>query len=114
MKVDRKTILQDSYRTISKVRKADLLKARLWIEFRNEKGLDYGGVAREWFYLLSKDMFNPYYGLFEYSATWVSFSSVFLQYVALSGFIDIASLKNLYYQRRQTYLGMRSGSVTNE
>jgi hypothetical protein len=25
-------------------------------------------VAREWFYLLSKEMFNPYYGLFEYSA----------------------------------------------
>jgi E3 ubiquitin-protein ligase NEDD4 len=23
---------------------------------------------REWFYLLSKEMFNPYYGLFEYSA----------------------------------------------
>ena len=34
-----------------------------------EVGLDYGGVAREWFYLLSKEMFNPYYGLFEYSAT---------------------------------------------
>lgn len=30
--------------------------------------LDYGGLAREWFYLLSKEMFNPYYGLFEYSA----------------------------------------------
>ena len=23
---------------------------------------------REWFYLLSKEVFNPYYGLFEYSA----------------------------------------------
>ena len=41
---------------------------RLWIEFDGEVGLDYGGVAREWFYLLSKEMFNPYYGLFEYSA----------------------------------------------
>ena len=37
-------------------------------EFDGEIGLDYGGVAREWFYLLSKEMFNPYYGLFEYSA----------------------------------------------
>ena len=44
---------------------------RLWIEFDGEVGLDYGGLAREWFYLLSKEMFNPYYGLFEYSATWV-------------------------------------------
>ncbi|CAK8678232.1 unnamed protein product [Clavelina lepadiformis] len=69
MKVDRKTILNDSYRAITRVKKADLLKARLWIEFNKEKGLDYGGVAREWFYLLSKEMFNPYYGLFEYSAT---------------------------------------------
>ena len=48
--------------------KVDILKTKLWIEFDNEVGLDYGGLAREWFYLLSKDMFNPYYGLFEYSA----------------------------------------------
>ena len=47
----------------------DILKTKLWIEFDGEIGLDYGGVAREWFYLLSKEMFNPYYGLFEYSAT---------------------------------------------
>lgn len=41
---------------------------RLWIVFDGEQGLDYGGVAREFFYLLSNHMFNPYYGLFEYSA----------------------------------------------
>uniref|UniRef100_F6PPP8 E3 ubiquitin-protein ligase n=1 Tax=Ciona intestinalis TaxID=7719 RepID=F6PPP8_CIOIN len=69
MKVDRRTILNDSYRVISRVKKPEFLKSRLWIEFNKEKGLDYGGVAREWFYLLSKEMFNPYYGLFEYSAT---------------------------------------------
>ena len=37
------------------------------MEFEGEVGLDYGGVARDWFYYLSKEMFNPYYGLFEYS-----------------------------------------------
>ena len=42
---------------------------KFFAEFDGEIGLDYGGVAREWFYLLSKEMFNPYYGLFEYSAT---------------------------------------------
>lgn len=31
---------------------------------------------REWFYLLSKEVFNPYYGLFEYSARWVKQSTV--------------------------------------
>ncbi|XP_053573480.1 E3 ubiquitin-protein ligase NEDD4 isoform X2 [Bombina bombina] len=69
MKLRRTALLEDSYRKIISVKRADILKARLWIEFDSEKGLDYGGVAREWFFLISKEMFNPYYGLFEYSAT---------------------------------------------
>jgi len=71
IKVRRSTLLEDSYRQIHCIptNKVDTLKTKLWIEFDNEVGLDYGGVAREWFYLLSKEMFNPYYGLFEYSAT---------------------------------------------
>ncbi|XP_026090876.1 E3 ubiquitin-protein ligase NEDD4-like isoform X7 [Carassius auratus] len=69
MKLHRNNILEESYRRIMSLKKPDNLKARLWIEFESEKGLDYGGVAREWFFLLSKEMFNPYYGLFEYSAT---------------------------------------------
>uniref|UniRef100_A0A672ZAB0 E3 ubiquitin-protein ligase n=1 Tax=Sphaeramia orbicularis TaxID=375764 RepID=A0A672ZAB0_9TELE len=69
MKLRRNAVLEDSYRRILSVKRPDLLKARLWVEFEGEKGLDYGGVAREWFFLMSKEMFNPYYGLFEYSAT---------------------------------------------
>ncbi|XP_025054253.1 E3 ubiquitin-protein ligase NEDD4-like isoform X7 [Alligator sinensis] len=69
MKLHRNNIFEESYRRIMSVKRPDVLKARLWIEFEAEKGLDYGGVAREWFFLLSKEMFNPYYGLFEYSAT---------------------------------------------
>ncbi|XP_022068697.2 E3 ubiquitin-protein ligase NEDD4-like isoform X1 [Acanthochromis polyacanthus] len=69
MKMRRNAVLEDSYRRILSVKKADLLKARLWVEFEGEKALDYGGLAREWFFLMSKEMFNPYYGLFEYSAT---------------------------------------------
>ncbi|XP_051960105.1 E3 ubiquitin-protein ligase NEDD4-like isoform X3 [Xyrauchen texanus] len=69
MKLHRNNIFEESYRRIMSLKKPDNLKARLWIEFESEKGLDYGGVAREWFFLLSKEMFNPYYGLFEYSAT---------------------------------------------
>ncbi|XP_074474586.1 E3 ubiquitin-protein ligase NEDD4 isoform X2 [Sebastes fasciatus] len=69
MKMRRNALLEDSYRRILSVKRADLLKARLWVEFEGEKGLDYGGIAREWFFLMSREMFNPYYGLFEYSAT---------------------------------------------
>ncbi|XP_011163216.1 E3 ubiquitin-protein ligase NEDD4 isoform X4 [Solenopsis invicta] len=69
IKVGRNNILEDSYRIISSVNRVDILKTKLWVEFEGEVGLDYGGLAREWFFLLSKEMFNPYYGLFEYSAT---------------------------------------------
>lgn len=68
VKVRRTSIFEDSYRIINSVSKTDILKTKLWIEFEGELGLDYGGLAREWFFLLSKEMFNPYYGLFEYSA----------------------------------------------
>jgi len=68
IKVSRATILEDSYRIVSNAPRTDLLKTKLWVEFEGEVGLDYGGLAREWFFLLSKEMFNPYYGLFEYSA----------------------------------------------
>ncbi|XP_052794019.1 E3 ubiquitin-protein ligase NEDD4-like isoform X2 [Mya arenaria] len=69
IKVTRKNVFEDSYRAVMGIKRPDLFKTRLWIEFDGEAGLDYGGVSREWFFLLSKEMFNPYYGLFEYSAT---------------------------------------------
>ncbi|GMT20872.1 hypothetical protein PFISCL1PPCAC_12169, partial [Pristionchus fissidentatus] len=43
-------------------------KAKLTIAFDDEDGLDYGGPSRELFFLLSRELFNPYYGLFEYTA----------------------------------------------
>lgn len=54
------------YRQILNLRVPQLQK-KLLIKFRGEDGLDYGGIAREWIYLLSHDMLNPYYGLFQYS-----------------------------------------------
>ncbi|MEQ2184777.1 hypothetical protein GOODEAATRI_011589, partial [Goodea atripinnis] len=43
------------------------LRRRLWIHFPGEEGLDYGGVSREWFFLLSHEVLNPMYCLFEYA-----------------------------------------------
>ena len=34
------------------------------VKFSGEEGLDYGGVRREWFELLCKEIFHPSYGLF--------------------------------------------------
>ncbi|KAL3876572.1 hypothetical protein ACJMK2_034407 [Sinanodonta woodiana] len=66
MEVSREEIFEDSYRQVMKMRAKDLRK-RLMVKFKGEEGLDYGGVAREWLYLLSHEMLNPYYGLFQYA-----------------------------------------------
>lgn len=67
VKVRRSHIFEDSFAEITRQSPTDL-KKRLMIKFDGEEGLDYGGVSREFFFLLSHEMFNPFYGLFEYSA----------------------------------------------
>uniref|UniRef100_A0A1I8FFY6 HECT-type E3 ubiquitin transferase n=1 Tax=Macrostomum lignano TaxID=282301 RepID=A0A1I8FFY6_9PLAT len=44
------------------------LRKRLYIQFKGEEGLDYGGLAREWFFHLSHELMNPMYCLFEYAS----------------------------------------------
>jgi E3 ubiquitin-protein ligase NEDD4 len=80
IKVRRDHIFEDSYAEIMRQSAGDL-KKRLMIKFDGEDGLDYGGLSRslpqlltpsnfyrEFFFLLSHEMFNPFYCLFEYSA----------------------------------------------
>ncbi|SSD61350.1 probable E3 ubiquitin-protein ligase RSP5 [Saccharomycodes ludwigii] len=67
IKVRRKNIFEDAYQEIMRQTPEDL-KKRLMIKFDGEEGLDYGGVSREFFFLLSHEMFNPIYCLFEYSS----------------------------------------------
>ncbi|KAF3936391.1 hypothetical protein ABW19_dt0201634 [Dactylella cylindrospora] len=67
VKVRRNHIFEDSYAEIMRQHPNDL-KKRLMVKFDGEDGLDYGGLSREFFFLLSHEMFNPFYCLFEYSA----------------------------------------------
>uniref|UniRef100_A0A8C9TWL5 HECT-type E3 ubiquitin transferase n=1 Tax=Scleropages formosus TaxID=113540 RepID=A0A8C9TWL5_SCLFO len=62
----RKTLFEDSFQQIMSFNSQDL-RRRLWVIFPGEEGLDYGGVAREWFFLLSHEVLNPMYCLFEYA-----------------------------------------------
>ncbi|CAG4968025.1 unnamed protein product [Colias eurytheme] len=62
----RQTLFEDSYHQIMRL-PAYELRRRLYIIFRGEEGLDYGGVSREWFFLLSHEVLNPMYCLFEYA-----------------------------------------------
>lgn len=65
--VRRSNIFEDAYGEIMRFPPSEL-KKRLMIKFHGEDGLDYGGLSREFFFLLSHEMFNPFYCLFEYSA----------------------------------------------
>ena len=68
MSIRREFLMEDAFNKIMSVSKKELAKSKLYITFKDEEGLDYGGPSREFFFLLSREVFNPYYGLFEYSA----------------------------------------------
>ncbi|EGR28213.1 ubiquitin hect domain family protein [Ichthyophthirius multifiliis] len=63
LKIRRKEVLLDSFQSIKPLTPEEL-KGRLKIEFQDEEGIDAGGLIREWFIILSKEIFNPNYCLF--------------------------------------------------
>ncbi|KAG1746008.1 uncharacterized protein EDB91DRAFT_1080235 [Suillus paluster] len=67
LKLRRSRVLDDSFAAVMRM-SGNELKRRLVIKFEGEDGLDYGGVSREWFFLVSHEIFDPSYGLFQYSA----------------------------------------------
>jgi len=66
LSVSRQSLFEDSFHQIMRL-PAYELRRRLYIIFRGEEGLDYGGVAREWFFTVSHEVLNPMYCLFEYA-----------------------------------------------
>jgi E3 ubiquitin-protein ligase HECTD2 len=42
------------------------LKKKLKVTFSGEPGLDMGGLTKEWFLLLVRQIFQPEYGMFTY------------------------------------------------
>lgn len=61
--VRRAHVFEDSYHKLQ-ARSADEIKyGKLNIRFYEEEGVDAGGVTREWFQVLTKQMFNPDYAL---------------------------------------------------
>jgi atrophin-1 interacting protein 5 (WW domain-containing E3 ubiquitin protein ligase 1) len=67
VQINRNNLFEDSYSQIGKLNPYDL-RRKLFLTFKGEEGLDYGGVAREWFFLLSHEVLNPMYCLFQYTS----------------------------------------------
>jgi len=61
--VRRQFVFEDSFNKL-RYKPADELRKRLAVSFVNEEGLDAGGVTREWYTVLAREIFNPNYALF--------------------------------------------------
>ncbi|KAG4026090.1 hypothetical protein MFRU_045g00350 [Monilinia fructicola] len=68
LKVRRECLVEDSLKGVSEVvgTGGEEIKKGLRIEFKGEEGIDAGGLRKEWFLLLVRDVFNPDHGMFSY------------------------------------------------
>ncbi|KAK1761311.1 putative E3 ubiquitin-protein ligase [Echria macrotheca] len=66
--VRRDCLVDDSLKGVSEVigGGAEDIKKGLKIIFKGEEGVDAGGLRKEWFLLLVREVFNPDYGMFIY------------------------------------------------
>uniref|UniRef100_A0A8C1RPE6 HECT-type E3 ubiquitin transferase n=1 Tax=Cyprinus carpio TaxID=7962 RepID=A0A8C1RPE6_CYPCA len=82
--IRRDHLLEDAFNQIMCYSRKDLQRSKIYVSFVGEEGLDYSGPSREFFFLVSRELFNPYYGLFEYSAN----DTYTVQISPMSAFVD--------------------------
>jgi len=64
LSVRRDHVFHDSFRHLFYKSGDEIKYGKLNIRFHGEEGVDAGGVTREWFQVLSRQMFDPNYALF--------------------------------------------------
>jgi E3 ubiquitin-protein ligase HUWE1 len=63
LQLRRHQVFEDSFHQL-RLRSSEELRGRLQVNFHGEEGVDAGGLTREWYLLLSREIFNPNYALF--------------------------------------------------
>jgi hypothetical protein len=61
--VRRRDVFQDSFEQL-RYKTTEEMRRRLIVTFVGEEGIDAGGLTREWYGVLAREIFNPNYGLF--------------------------------------------------
>ena len=69
LSVRRDQVFMDSYKNLSFKSGDEIKYGKLSVRFSGEEGVDAGGVTREWFQVLSRQMFNADYALFDHVAS---------------------------------------------
>ncbi|OHT10301.1 ubiquitin ligase [Tritrichomonas foetus] len=100
LEVNRQNMIKDTISQLMNKSKIDLSK-KLYITFKGEKGVDAGGVSREYFYLITSMIFSPDYGMFDLIEDrfyWFSLNSTFdehnLQYFRIIGILIGLAINN--------------------
>ncbi|KAI9022914.1 hypothetical protein CLU79DRAFT_859109 [Phycomyces nitens] len=68
LNVRRQYVFEDSYHQLQGRTGEEIKHGKLNVRFYDEEGVDAGGVTREWFSVLARQMFDPNYALFITSA----------------------------------------------
>eukprot|EP00932_Pfiesteria_piscicida_P017104 SRR837773.400.p1 GENE.SRR837773.400~~SRR837773.400.p1 ORF type:complete len:626 (-),score=265.69 SRR837773.400:249-2045(-) len=63
LRVRRSEIFIDSYHQLRQ-RTGEEMRAKIQVQFQGEEGIDAGGVLKEWYTSLAREIFNPNYALF--------------------------------------------------
>ena len=65
LNVRRPHVFEDSFHHLQRKTGEQIKYGKLSVRFYDEEGVDAGGVTREWFQILARQMFNPNYALFQ-------------------------------------------------
>ena len=80
LQVRRDRVFEDSFQQLRSKDREDL-RGKIVINFVGEDGVDAGGLTREWFVLLSREIFNPNYALFTAAADGATFQPNPISYI---------------------------------
>jgi E3 ubiquitin-protein ligase HECTD2 len=84
LRIRRECLVEDSLKGVSEVvgSGGEEIKKGLRIEFKGEEGIDAGGLRKEWFLLLVRDVFNPEHGML-HMIFWITYPDQYLRHVCL-------------------------------
>ena len=65
LNVRRQRVFEDSFQSLQRKTGEQIKYGKLSVRFYDEEGVDAGGVTREWFQILARQMFDPNNALFQ-------------------------------------------------
>lgn len=100
LKIRRDCLVEDSLRGVSEVvgSAQEEIKKGLRIEFNGEPGVDAGGIRKEWFLLLAREIFDPNHGVSYHSHGFVKPDEGFADRSVISTFHLRRGLATLLFQ----------------